>query len=103
MSIKSESPEKVIEDGLFQKDIGYKDEREWRIIKFGDYLGNEGIEISWLYNEIMGVKVEAIYLGMNISSDIKKKIFDIANEEKIPVYSVVVVENGLLKSNAIDF
>lgn len=96
LDIKCESPEQVILDGLFKKDIGYLDEHEWRMIKFGEYTKKKGIKIPFCPVGELGVKVEAVYLGLNISASMQKKIIRLAQVDNIKIYNMLLKENGTL-------
>ncbi len=97
IDIKCESPERVIEDGLFKKHNEYFGEREWRMIKFGEFNGEEGMSVSFDYEGQIGVKIEAIYLGMNTPEDVQQKVIDKARKENIQYFNMVLGENGTLK------
>jgi hypothetical protein len=99
--IGAESPEQVIEDGLYKKYIGYKDESEWRIVKFGEFQCMEGIEIPWNYNGLIGVTIEAIFIGLDAPKDVKSRIICKATEEGIPIYEIIMDKSGTLESKLV--
>lgn len=98
MDIKFDSPEQVIQDGLFIKHTTYSHEREWRMIKFGEFNNKEGIVVSWDFENDAGVTVEAIYLGMDMPVEMKQKVSKKAKSANIQVYKMELSENSLLRS-----
>lgn len=79
--IKCDSPEQVIQDGIFVKHDDHIIEKEWRMVKFGTFAPKKGEKIGWAYkNEEMGlgVDVEAAYMGIDISTEAKLEMIKLA-------------------------
>lgn len=97
----SNSPEQAIENGLFTKNLDYSDEKEWRMIKFGVFKEMDSLMIPWLYNDKIGVEIEAVYIGAYMPEIMQDKIIELALDRNLNLYKMKFTEDGNLNSNKI--
>lgn len=94
--LNGESPEDIIENGLFTKNVGYIDENEWRLALFGKFEGKEGVKVSWKCDDSnYGVEIESIFLGLYLHIETKELIKELAKKENIQVYDMIRTIGGL--------
>jgi len=97
LKISTESPEDVIQSGLFTKDVSFKPEREWRLIKFGTFEEFEGIDIGWeLDIDVAGIQVNAIFTGLNMAKSEKSRISKICQNSEIEIFQMFQESDGNL-------
>lgn len=91
--LKIESPEQVVEDGLFIKSYGYSDENEFRLLKFGNFK-EDIIQIPFFNkNNDQSVQIKTVYIGLNTDSEIKNKILNLVSGTTINVIQMKYSSN----------
>jgi len=105
IEIRCDSPEQVIQDGLFIKHDDHSMENEWRLVKFGDFEKNIGVKVLWDYKDTehgLGVEVEAVYLGMDISESSKIQTLKLAKQNSFDLYQMKSGPKSTLITDKID-
>jgi tetratricopeptide (TPR) repeat protein len=102
--IKCDSPEQVIQDGLFIKHNDHHMEKEWRMVKFGEFDQEKGIKVGWAYKDKekgMGVEVKAVYMGIDILDSSLQKTIELAKEMSIHLYQIEIGPNSIFTAKEI--
>lgn len=93
---KRDSPESVINKGLFNKQADYSFEKEWRMVKFGIFEDKQPIFVSWMADGVKSVFIESIHLGAFMPAVIKEQIKKLGNERNIPIFELQMSGSGNL-------
>lgn len=82
----NERPKTIIKKSMFNKQIEWKYEKEFRIVR----LSNEDIE----YISIPQKTIAAVYLGARIDQRFRQLILDICKEAKIEIFHASTMASG---------
>jgi hypothetical protein len=97
--LKVDSPEQVIQDGIFVKHESYSEENEFRCVKFGLFDDAPGVKINFdIEASSKGITIDSIFLGSHISSENKSHALDLAKRHKISIYQITQLKNSELGS-----